>query len=321
MESASYHLLLLDAATHSLLIADGLQGKILLELAYPVGCTPAGLALTADCSKAFLPVVGDNGSGRLYVANLAGHSLYRLPLILPHPLQFALQADGRSAYLADPSGGLYCLDTVTLNLSCWGQSESMACVGLAIGGECLYTAWELADGGVMGVFNLQGKMIAEYPVPGIPTNILFDNRSQVIVPFTANETSGEGIMIFDILKETAAQPTTVTIQCPQRTRGLRAYPCQVALSPDGCTAYVVNEDSGSVSIVDMNTRSAIDYIPVGRSISSLHLLPDSRFAVAASNMFADLCLIDLVNRRLLSFTTTDREILGFIAVIPQRRDS
>jgi YVTN family beta-propeller protein len=261
-------------------------------------------------------IVGDNGAGLLYVANLAGRSLYRLPLTLPHPLQFTLQGDGRIAYLADPGGTLYCLDTVTLSLSCWGQSDSMACVGLAIGDECLYTAWELADSGVMGVFNLQGKMIAEYPVPGIPTNILFDNYNRVIVPFTATETSGEGIIIFDSKKD-ATQPTTITIQCPQRTKGLRAYPCQVALSPDGCTAYVVNEDSGSVSIVDMNTRSAIDYIPVGRSISSLHLLPDSRFAVAASNMFAELCLIDLVNRRLLSFTTTSREILGFIAVIPK----
>lgn len=317
MESASYHLLLLDAAAHSVLIADGLQGKILLELPYPAACTPAGLSLTADCSKAFLPAVDDNGAGMLYVVNLAGQSLYRLPLTLPHPLQFALQSDGSRAYLADPSGSLYCLNTVTLSLSCWGRSADTGCVGLAVGGDFLYTAWERADGGVIGIFDPQGQMTAEYPVPGIPTNILFDKHSRVIVPFTATESVGEGILIVDRSKQEVVEPTTVIIQCSHRTKGLRAYPCHAALSPDGCTAYIANEDSGSITLADLSNGTVTGYIPVGRSISSLHLLPDSRFAVASSNMFADLCLIDLVNRRLLSYTATDREILGFIAVVPK----
>jgi len=89
----------------------------------------------------------------------------------------------------------------------------------------------------------------------------------------------------------------------------------VAVAPDGNTAYVVNEDSGSITVVDLSTTDITGHISIGRSISNLTILPDCRFAVATSNMFADLALIDLVNERLLSVTASTHEILSPIIIL------
>lgn len=316
MEMAPFNLLVLDASRHNLLLVDGLKGDALAKMAYPAEYTPTGLAIASDMSKAYIPAVHQTGSGALFAANLKTYSLYRLPVEIPQPLQFSLAPDNTTIYLTAPDGILYILNASTLELTACGQAgnESCTCVGLAADTNDVYSAWEIDNGGVVAIFNRSGKLLDEHHVEGIPTNIIYDKNGAIMIPFTSNGTSGEGLFIFRLQKD--GPPSVVSVQCPTCVQSNGAYPCQVAVAPDGQTAYLVNEDSGSITIVDIINSAIVDHFSIGRSISALTILPDSRFAVASSNMFSDLSLIDLVNGRLLSFTENNREILTPIAVLP-----
>lgn len=317
MEMAPFKLLAIDDSSHTLLLVDGPTGEIVSEMAYNIDYTPISLVVTPDYSKAYMPAVSTLGKGALFAINLKSKSLYCLPIELPHPMQFTLAPDSHTAYFAAPNGFIYCLDTTTLTLSKVGQSvsENFTCVGLVADNEKIYSAWESDIGGVVAVFDHSGRLLDEHLVNGIPTNIIADKRGLVSVPFTTAGAGSEGIVVFGGLR--SGLPASLTIQCPACTKGHRAYPCYAAVTPDQRSVYIVNEDSGSVTVADLLNATAVDCFSIGQSISSLHILPDSRFALASSNMFGNLALIDLVNGRLLSFTESQREILSCIAVLPE----
>lgn len=316
MDIVPFYLLVLEASSHTLLLLDGPKGEALAAMPYSAQYTPTGLAVTSDLSKAYIPAVGLDGTGALFAANLKNHSLYRLPLVMPHPMQFVLAPDDITAYFTAPDGALYKLNTVTLKLASCGQAgtETCTCVGLAANTEYIYSAWELESGGVIAVFSPDGKLTGEYPINGLPTNIIYDKSGIVMVPFTSDGTSGEGLFVFREQKD--SPPSILAIQCPACAKGNRVYPCHAVASPDGQTAYVVNEDSGTITIFDLANATVLDYFSVGRSISTINLLPDSRFAVTSSNMFGDIALIDLVNGRLLALSEGSRDILSAITVLP-----
>ena len=122
---------------------------------------------------------------------------------------------------------------------------------------------------------------------------------------------GEGMAIFPLDEINA--PTYLVIN-PADNCAISAYPCHIALNDEKSRAYITNEDSGSISMIDLLRHEIIASIQIGRSITTLSLLPDNRFAIAASNMFADLSLIDLVNRRLIAVSEIDAELSSWLCL-------
>jgi len=319
MECLPYQLLVIDDTTHSLLLVDSPNGEIIAEIPYPSGFTPTELFLSPDLTKAYMPAIGKSGSGALLVANLAQRSIYRLPMKLPQPIQFTLAPDGISAYLSDLDGKLYALDISTMSLSSWGNPAKATCVGLAADHDAIYSVWELEDQGTLAVFNPRGELITEHTLPGIPTNITLDACGHIFIPFTTTNFTIEGVMCFNKTRLDDNTPAVITgDRCiyPYSTSPSAAYPSHVATWPDEHLAYVVNEESSSITVIDSNTAAIIRHIDIGRSISCLHILPGGEFGIATSHIFADLSMIDLRNGRLLATTDTKRELLAYIAVIP-----
>jgi len=320
MECLPYQLLVIDDTTHSLLLVNGQNGEIIAEMPYPLGLTPTALSLAPDFTKAYMPAVGKNGSGALFVANLAKKSIYRLPIKLPPPIQFTLSPDGNWAYLSDPDSTLYALDIPTMSLKSLGNSEKATCVGLAADHNAVYSVWELNDEGTLAVFNLSGQLVTQHTLPGIPTNIILDTGGHIYIPFTTTNFTIEGVMCFNQAMEADQTPTVITAErCiyPYTTSPSAAYPSHVATWPDDHLAYIVNEESSSITVIDSNTAAIIRHIELGRSISCLHILPGGECGIATSHIFADLSMIDLRNGRLLATTDTKRELLAYIAVIPR----
>jgi len=320
MECLSYQLLVIDDTTHSLLLVDSPNGKIIAEMPYPSGFTPTELFLAPDLTKAYMPAVGKSGSGALLVANLEQRSIYRLPMKLPQPIQFTLSPDGNMAYLSDPDGTLYTLDIPTMSLKSLGNPAKATCVGLAADHNALYSVWELKDQGTLAVFNQSGQLINEHTLPGIPTNITLDACGHIFIPFTTNNFTIEGVMCFNKAKSDDDTPDVITAErCiyPYTTSPSAAYPSHVATWPNEHLAYIVNEESSSITVIDSNTAAIIRHIEIGRSISCLHILPGGDFGIATSHIFADLSMIDLRNGRLLATTDTKRELLAYMAIIPK----
>lgn len=319
MEILPYQLLVLDDTSHALLLIDGPTGKILSEMPYQAGFIPTELALSADSTKAYIPVVGAKDNGAILVANLTQKSIYRLPIKIPQPTQFTLSPDSLHAYFSDPDGILYALDIQTMSLKCWGTPAKAACVGLAADHNGVYSVWEHNDQGSLAMFSLSGQLLSEHTIPGIPTNITLDACGHIYIPFTTTKFTVEGIIFFNEITEEDHTPGIINAQrCiyPYSTSPSAAYPSHVATWPADHLAYVVNEENASITVIDSNTAAIIRHIEIGRSISCLHILPGGQFGIATSHIFADLCMIDLVNGRLLSTTDTNREILGYVAIMP-----
>ncbi|MBP2627444.1 MAG: hypothetical protein H6Q68_2155 [Firmicutes bacterium] len=320
MECLPYQLLVIDDTTHSLLLVDSPNGEIIVEMPYPSGFTPTELFITPDLTKAYMPAIGKGGNGALLVANLAQRSIYRLPIKLPQPIQFTLSPDGTCAYLSDPDGTLYALNIPNMSLKSLGNPAKATCVGLAADQNTVYSVWELKDQGSLAVFNLNGQLINEHTLPGIPTNITLDACGHIFIPFTTTNFTIEGIICFNKTLNDDNTPAIIAAErCiyPYSTSPSAAYPSHVATWPDEHLAYVVNEESSSITVIDSNTAAIIRHIELGRSISCLHILPGGEFGIATSHIFADLSMIDLRNGRLLATTNTKRELLAYIAVIPK----
>jgi len=315
LEIAPYKILIIDALSHAALIVDGPSGKILTELPLPQELSLSDLSISPDPLTAYLAFSKNKSSGTFCTLDLKAFSLGPFSPDIPYPSQISPAPDRGIIYLADASGDLYVYDFNKFALINWAKPPGSArCAGLANSGEQVYGLWENTLGGILAVFDRDGRQIAQYIIGGKPTSLTLDQQGRLFIPFTANTFCGEGVLILPST-ETDDRPTVVTINCSCCSPVGKAYPLHVAVEPGGTRAYVACEDNATIGIIDVAQGKFCGSIPLGRSISRLALLPDKRFAIASSNMFADLCLIDLVNKRALSFSDTRRELLSPFAVI------
>ncbi len=308
-----FTLLLLDAAGHALLLADGPSGEILAEFPLPQGYAAIDMIAGPRPGHAFVTLAGDNGTGALCKIDLTARSADHpaLPFPLPHPVQISFAADELTAYLADPAGVLHALDLATAVCSVWDKPpDAAACAGLAVAGDEIHGVWEADGGGLAAVYSPAGTLLRTCRLGVVPTS-LSAASGLLLATFTASPASGEGLIIFP---PDGGDPIVITIQCSRCAAVHPVYPAHAATA-DGKTAYVACEDSASVAVVDLAAGAATGTIFLGRSVSRLSLTADGRFAVASSNANADLCLIDLVNRRPLAFTASRRELLRPLAII------
>jgi DNA-binding beta-propeller fold protein YncE len=315
VETVPFKLLVIDAVGHAVLCVDGPSGEILTELPLPRGCSAVDLAVCTDYQAAYISLANSDGTGSLRLLDLRALTLDSSSPLIPYPAKFCPAPARETVYLADRCGSLYAFALGTSTLTSWSKpAGSGSCAGLACDGELLYGAWETDFGGVIATFDRQGNMLTEYAIGGIPTNLILDHQGRLFIPYTASAFSGEGVCFFSP-KQKDALCAVVTLQCSRCCIIGRAYPIHVAVDPEGQVAYVACEDNATIGVIDIAGARLIGSISLGRSVSRIHLLPDSRFAIASSNMFADLCLVDLVNKRPVSFTATKREILCPLAII------
>jgi len=319
MERA-YRILAIDGAARTLLLIDYTTNEILSATSFPENLAPVAIASPAAILKegpVLIAAAGGPAGGALFRFIPGRTALDMLSDFVPRPDFVALSPDGRTGYLATSSGKLFRCDLETAQTAALGnpQQEGTRCTGLAAGPGCFYTIWEYPGGGVLLRHSANGRPLAEWSVPGTPTAVSTAGPSRILVPFTAGPAAGEGLAIYD--SETAGQPrAVVTVQCPLTAKAHRAYPSWAAATADASTAYLVNEDSASLTVIDLAAGTATGHIAVRRSLSALYLLPGETMAIATSNQFADLSLIDLVNGQLIGFTDEPgREFLTSLAVL------
>jgi len=313
MPLPSFTLLLLDAAAHAILLAAGPSGEILAEVPLPPGYVAVDLVRSTLPDQAFVPLAGNGGAGLLCRVDLPRRAAEILPQTLPPPAQLPAGADGPAVYLADPAGTLYAVDLLTGACQTWDTpADALACAGIAAGRDLVCGVWETDSGGLFAAYTPAGALIRACRLGGVPTGLTVAGDS-LIIPFAASAFSGEGIIVLS--RENPVPPVVITIQCSRCAAAHPVCPVHAAALPDGRTAYVASEESAAVAVVDLAAGAVTGAIALGRAISRLAVTADGRFAVAASNANADLCLIDLVNRRPLAFSATSREILSPLAII------
>lgn len=296
-------LVLFDRTDNALLLIEGTSGDVLSRYRIPSAYHP--LALTRTDAGIFFFANGRT-DGAVYA--LHGESWSRMSATLPTMTAVCASPHRRSFYLASARHTLYRLDIPSGKLSSLGSAPH-TCRALAKGTH-LASVWETTDGSICALHSTDGTILSEHHLDGtIPTATMAG--SLLLLPFTGGRKHGEGIHLLPT-DDMASSITTISLKSPSM-RAPSADPYSVL--PIGDTLCLIGESSGTITKIDRRTGEIITSYPLGRSISYLYLLPDERFAVATSNMFADLSLVDLVNEKLLSISICAHELFHQVVIL------
>lgn len=309
MEWCIYKILVIDLLKNMILLIDQKTSGILAQIKIPENHTPILLEYNREQQKACLITKHEN-NGSVFIINLTNYKLYRLPVDFPAPLQCTVAPDFQTIYFIDQTAVLQRLNMTTLTIAPIAQPDNATCVGIVYSNHKIYTAWEAKENGSVAVFKPDGEFILEYQLEAIPTNLSI-HHEKLLVTYTESKLHGEGLAIF---KEDAL-PIYLSFQPAETAKALHAYPCNIAIDSASNHAYIINEDSCSITVIDLNIDQIIGAFPLGRSITNLYLLPNPKFAIATSNMFADLSVIDLINQRLLSISNSNCEFANMLSVL------
>ena len=92
-------------------------------------------------------------------------------------------------------------------------------------------------------------------------------------------------------------------------------PTGVAISPDGATAYVSNQGSDSVSVIDTATNTVIDTITVGADPPGVAVSPDGMTAYVTHNGSSTVSVIDTTTNTVIDTIAVGANPFG-VAVSP-----
>jgi YVTN family beta-propeller protein len=94
-----------------------------------------------------------------------------------------------------------------------------------------------------------------------------------------------------------AAPEEAAVITEAESKPVYRSPMHVCFSPDGRRAYVVNQTSDSVSMLDVRTREVVDEIPVPPQPTHAALSPDGRTLYVTSLYANALAVLDVERRR------------------------
>ena len=310
MDWQNCKLISISLNNHKVYVIENKTGTIVGKFAYPQTMLPTSLSLNENQQKACLALKQEN-HGAICILNFDKMQSYQLPIEIPSPIQFAITPDFKKAYFVSNDSTLYFLDTSSLTLTPLAQSQDTTCAGIVVENEKIYTIWESGKEGILTVFSLDGTIIYEDKFSGIPTNICLKD-SEIMITFTESDQYGEGV----IFASENSLPIYLSVQLLHTPYTPHIYPCSITLNKQKDTAYIIHEDGGAISIVDTVNHIIQKTFSIGRSITNIHLLPDERFAIATSNMFADLSLLDLVNFKLIAISDSKQEFSNILSILP-----
>jgi YVTN family beta-propeller protein len=110
-----------------------------------------------------------------------------------------------------------------------------------------------------------------------------------------------------LLYVTTEIDNSITIIDPRTLKIVGAIPTSrpeshmLAISHDGHYGYTTNVGSGTVSVLDLESRKTIDVIPVASVIQRISLSVDNRVAFTSDQSKAQLAVIDLSTRKVKSW--------------------
>lgn len=97
-------------------------------------------------------------------------------------------------------------------------------------------------------------------------------------------------------------------------------PTDIAISPDGKLAYVVNFESGTVSVIDTQKNELVGPpIPAGEGANSIAITPDGRTAYVASIGVNSVSVVDLQSRQMVGAPIPVGDFPSGIAITPDGR--
>ncbi|MBV8530782.1 MAG: bifunctional YncE family protein/alkaline phosphatase family protein, partial [Candidatus Eremiobacteraeota bacterium] len=201
----------------------------LIVYSAPAGTRPTGIDRIHP-SNAILP------SGR--IAAPAGSSLF----VGTQPMGLALSPDGRYAVVSNDGGAT-------------GGSASIGADATLVPGYAL----TVVDTRAMRIVSVYHDSSASFFM-GVATARDPDDPSRAVV--LASDGVAGAVRVFDLDANGLLTPAGEPLLLPA-PGGRRAFPAEIAIGPDGRTAYVADNLSDSLIAIDLRSRAVIRTLPVG----------------------------------------------------------
>ncbi|HTP59310.1 MAG TPA: beta-propeller fold lactonase family protein [Spirochaetia bacterium] len=222
-----------------------------------VGKSPHGLAITPDGKTVLVAVFGTSSVAFIDVASRT--VLGQAPAAQPHNI--AVSPDGATAYVAEQKKGAFALDVLDIpTMSKKGTvplDKMPRAIGVSPDGAKLYFTLAGADA-VQVLDTATNRVVKQIPVGAAPHHPLFspDGKFALVV------SQGPGTLSrIDTASDSVQKIATVG-----------KLPHWIALTGDG-RAYVSNEESNDVSVVDLSTMKTTATVPVGNAPRKMVIQP------------------------------------------------
>jgi YVTN family beta-propeller protein len=218
----------------------------------PVGAFPAGLAITPDGSRAYVPNRFAGPPGTLSVIDTSTNTVVGTPIVVGNgPSAIAITPNGQFAYVANrTSNDVSVIDTATNAVVGspipLGASANPKGIAITPDGQHAY----VANGGLntVSVISTASNSVVGLPIPAGGVNPF----SLAITPdgatvYVVNQNSGS-VTPISTATNTAGSPIPVT-----------SAPINLAISRNGNFAYIVSQNTpfSAVSIIDTATNTVV----------------------------------------------------------------
>jgi YVTN family beta-propeller protein len=231
-----------------------------------VGKSPHGLALTPDGRRMLVAV---NGDSRVAVVDTATQTVMgSVEVGKPHTI--TIRPDGKVAYVSSQVPGKFALVVIDLGKLAVTRTipleKTPRDLEFGAGGKALY--YTLAGQDAVIVLNpATNRVVAEIPTGVSPhyANVFAHTRFGMAVVQGPGE-----LFMFDAVKNKPAGSIAVGKQ-----------PHWMTVSSDGKTAFVTNEGSNDLSIVDLKTRK-VETIAVGNAPRKVVVQPGAAVHAGAA---------------------------------------
>ena len=252
-----------------------------VERTIQVGSQPVSITLSGNGRRA---LVANSGDGTISLLDTVNDSLLNSYRAEDGPWKAAFSLDNSLAYVSNHNTyNVYIIDLASGDRLTSAQADFPS--GIAAGDDGLLYVASTVKNTVNVVDPATGEVLRKIPVGGSPSNIVVVHGGPLLV---AN-TGGASVSFID----TASHNVTYA------SAGNGAY--DIAVSPDGRTAYVTNMNEKSVSVLGVLGQAQLGEITVGNMPMGVAVSDDGCRAYVA-NSGSDL--ISVINASLKRVEST-----------------
>ena len=300
-------LLVVNPDSGSVSLVDTTTLAMLAEIG--TGSEPSTIAVDDSGRRAF---VANSGAGTVSVVDLGLRRVVGEAAAGCRPFGVVAAPAGDRIYVSDSGDGrILALDAATLQVvSALAVPERPSGLAISCDGATLLVTHLLH--GTVSVIDLASSARAEvalWPDSNLAQSVVLSpDGSRAYLPHTRSNSSNPALTF-----DTTVFPIVSALDVTARTHLVGkqlnldtldppgvGLPSDIAISPDGATAWVVNSASNDVTVVALATRQLIAHLEVGANPRGIVLSPDGSRAWVSNALAGTVSVIDTSARAVVA---------------------
>ena len=271
---------------------------------FPTCGRPRGMHFSADKSGFFL-ACGDDDTIALY--DIAARKFTKRFRGIPDPETFDLHPDGRHLYVSNEDDALVSVIDIETGttVAVYETGEEPEGVLITPDGKLAFATSEAAS--LVHVMDTaKGEVIKDIIVSTRPRRMALTPDGKEL--WVSAELSG----VVDIIDVASLTTLGNVAFLPKGMRREQVTPVDVLITKDGAIAYVALGRANHVAVVDVKSRTVLDYLLVGKRPWGLKLNKVESLLYVANGLSDDVTIIETASNRSLVSVATGQVPYGIL---------